>query len=170
MSLDESPRPDDSEEARARREATDAILSALGVFGGKLDRLTATVANLEVDVRRIHRDVYGTSDPPPPGDGPSVSRPPIAIAARQGSAASFDVAEVRGELLAVRAELARQSSAMGLGLRGLRWLTGPEGRAVALRLATLAGIAYTAFHVAAATPDRASPSDRAETTIPGVVP
>ena len=141
-----------SEGERARREATNEILAALKGFGDKLETLTGVVSNLETDVRLIRRDIYGTSDPPPPGAGHSLSKPPIAVAAQRGSAASFDVAEVRGELLAVRAELERQSSAMGLGLRGVRWLAGPEGRATMVRLATLAGVVYAAFHVASAAP------------------
>lgn len=143
MPLGDSESTDDERTTAIRPTTADAILGALETLSRKFDRVSSAVEALELDVKTLRKDVYGTSTPPPPAGGA-----PIAVAARQGSAASLDVEELRGELLAVRAELARQSSAMGLGLRGLRWVTGPEGRATVIRLATLAGVAYAAFHAA----------------------
>jgi hypothetical protein len=92
------------------------------------------------------------SKPPPPA--------PIARMASQADDRShttaLDLAALEGRMIQgfaeVGGELRRQSTAMGLGLRGLAWLRTERGRETVVRLASLAGVAYVAFRSATAAP------------------
>ena len=123
----------------SRTDATNAILQAIAGVAEDVRGLASRIDSHDDELRSLRRAIHGSKSPPNGG-------PPIAIMARQGSQASFDVEELRGELLAVRTELARQSSAMGLGKRGLSWLFSAEGGRSVVRLLTLAGAAYAALH------------------------
>jgi hypothetical protein len=120
----------------------DTVLEAIHSLAGDVRSMDGKLEELRGAHEDLKRRVDG-SDPPANGGEP------IAKQARRGSQASFDVEEVRGELIAVRAELANQSRAMGLGLGSFtRWLMSKDGRTTIVRLATLAGVAYAAFHTA----------------------
>lgn len=50
----------------------------------------------------------------------------------------------------VKAELTQQSRAMGLGLKGIDWLTSPTGKRAIVSLATAAALGYLTFKTAVA--------------------
>jgi hypothetical protein len=125
----------------SRTDATNAILDAIAGVAGDVRALGDRIDDHDDELRSLRRALHGSKSPPNSGI-------PIAVMAERGSAASFDVEELRGELLAVRTELAKQSSAMGLGKRGAAWLASAEGRRSVVGLLTLAGAAYAALHAA----------------------
>ncbi len=124
-------------------DATNAILEAIAGVSQDVRDLGSRIDDHDDELRSLRRAIHGSKRPPDMGVSPSI---PIFEMAKRGSGAAFDVEELRGELLAVRSELARQSSAMGLGKRGLDWLISAAGAKTIVRLATLAGAAYAALH------------------------
>lgn len=135
---------------QTRTEATNAILAAIKGVGDELHSfktdVTQRLDDHDAEFRSMRRVIHGTSTPPPGTRERQPSIAEIAVNAEQGKIASGDVAELKGELLAVRAELARQSKSMGIGKRGLDWIFSPSGAKAIVQLATLAGAAYAAFH------------------------
>jgi hypothetical protein len=127
----------------SRVDATNAILTAIAGVAKDVRELGDRIDDHDDELRSIRRALHGSKSPPTTTSDPST---PIAVMAQRGSAASFDVEELRGELLSMRTELARQSSAMGLGKRGAAWLASAEGRRSIVGLLTLAGAAYAALH------------------------
>ena len=126
----------------SRTDATNAILEAIAGVSRDVRDLGHRIDDHDDEIRSLRRAIHGSKAPP------LTSTTPLAVMARQGSQASFDVEELRGELLAVRTELGRQSSAMGIGKRGLDWLFSRNGANTIVRLATLAGAAYAALRAA----------------------
>jgi len=125
-------------------DAANAILEAIAGVSRDVRDLGARIDDHDDELRSLRRAIHGSKRPPDGGGGTT----PIADMARRGSQALFDVEELRGELLAVRSELKKQSSAMGIGKRGLDWLFSATGAKTIVRLATLAGAAYAALHAA----------------------
>lgn len=123
------------------------------------DRLNRDTA---ARVVRLEKQVFG-SDPPPRGtDAATAPR----IVARV-SDAEIGLDKVHGMVLAIdgrceriESELQKQSTVMGIGRKGLKWLWSPAGGRAIVRLATLAGAVYAALHSAQATtgPAVSSPS------------
>jgi len=132
-----------SEARRIDTEAIDAILSAIAGVSQDVRGLGFRIDDHDDELRSLRRAIHGSKKPPDMN-----GTTPLAVMARQGSQASFDVEEIRGELLAVRSELAKQSNSMGIGKRGLGWLFSRSGANTVVRLATLAGAAYAALHAA----------------------
>lgn len=139
-------------ENQSRAEATNTILAAIADMRGEVrdfkHDVTTRLDEHDQEFKSIRRAIHGTSNPPP-GDAMREKQPSIADMAKAGSIASGDVAELKGELLAVRAELAKQSFVMGIGRRGLDWVFSARGAKAVVQLATLAGVAYAAFRAAA---------------------
>jgi len=136
----------ENERSEARRidtEARDAILSAIAGVSQDVRDLGSRIDDHDDELRSLRRAIHGSKKPPDMN-----GTTPLAVMARQGSQASFDVEEIRGELLAVRSELAKQSNSMGIGKRGLDWLFSKSGATAVVRLATLMGAAYAALHAA----------------------
>lgn len=139
------------------KDLANEILYAIHAVDRKVDAVTIRLddhdedfSEMRAELRDMRRTIHGTSKPPPPpANGVANGSSSLVSMATRGSAASFDVEELRGELLAVRAELAKQSNKMGIGKRGLAWLWSSEGKATIIRLATLAGVGYAAFQAAA---------------------
>ncbi len=123
----------------------DTVLVAVHEVGAAVGALELKVDTLSDSHDELVRRVDGSNPPAPLANGAE----PLATKAERGSKASFDVEELKGELMAVRSELAKQSKAMGLDLgSGLAWLVSKDGRSMVIRLATLAGAAYAALHSA----------------------
>jgi hypothetical protein len=140
-------------ENQSRSEATNAILAAIASMAGEVRDfkrdVTERLDEHDEEFRSMRRAIHGTSKAPPPNDEGGAMRekqPSIADMAKAGSVASGDVAELKGQLIAVRAELAKQSKSMGIGRRGLDWLFSATGGKTIVRLLTLAGAAYAALH------------------------
>lgn len=149
-----------STSAAAIQAATDAAhvtrtaLGAIDAMRGELTSVREDVAALRNDFAELVKSVHGKSDPPPPVDG----APPLAAVAAgalakaeqadaRASSATLEQASFEGRVLAelarVQAELGKQSGAMGLGVRGVKWLVSTkDGRATAMRAATLAVVIY----------------------------
>lgn len=175
--------PDESTAAGRERPAevasADAILQAIGSVARSVENLTDEVQGLagglaqtRGDVRRLakahdalRRHVHGSNPPPDSGAPPlSVLAGEAAASADEATAAageaSGDVAELRGQLFAVRAELAKQSKAMGLGPRRVEWLPSKATIATVVRYATAVAAAYAALH--SADPPRVPSSSHVE--------
>jgi len=158
--------------AAAAREATTAVRNvqvALTNLQETTDRNSRDVATIAAGLKdaiakadRIERNTFGSDMPPA-----STSTPPTPldeVAARANDTASrahLEVAALEGRMIAgfasaeqkqveIAAELAKQSSAMGLGKRGLAWAVSKEGASMVIRIATLLGVAYGAFRLAVA--------------------
>lgn len=117
----------------------------------KLESLSVQVEEQGSTLKEVVRTVNGSKGPPPlPGSEPLTISVPRAAA--KASTAMGDVAEVKGELLAVRAELARQSQALGIGPKRIEWLPSKAVIASAVRWATLIGAVYAALHQAMGKP------------------
>lgn len=140
-----------------------------------LDRVNAidrTTRDTVVRVGRLEKQVFG-SDPPPGGvDAGNAPR----IVARV-SDAEIGLDNVHGMVLAIdgrcewiETELKKQSGVMGIGKKGLKWLWSPAGGRAIVRLATLAGAAYAAFHSAFPTMAPAVPSSSVVTVADGGSP
>ncbi len=145
------------------RGDTNSILEAIAGVSAEVRELREVMEDHELAIGALRRRVDGSRPPTGP-------EPAIAVMARQGSAASFDVEELRGELIAVhseqkaqraasdafaaavRTELKAQSSMMGIGKRGLAWLRSPEGRRTIISLATLGGAGYAAWKAGTGNP------------------
>lgn len=118
------------------------ILAAIGKIGVEVRDLTGAFDAHKLQtadqIRAIRERVDGSLPPAPLAPGAS----PVSLAA---------------EVRAIRAELADQSAAMGLGQRGIEWLFSKDGRKAMVRLATLAGAMYAALHAAGyVTPPKAA--------------
>lgn len=136
-------------------EATNAILKAIADLSKDVREGSHAIREVskrldehDVIIGEIRHAIHGSHPPPPNPNGKPAGSTPLVVLAQRGSAASFDVEELKGEVMAVRAELARQSSMMGIGMRGLEWAKSPTGRDSLIRLATLAGVIYAAFRAA----------------------
>lgn len=138
-STSNAPAATEGTSAELSRDLANTILEAIKSVDDKVSALSAVVTGHGEEIVILRRAVHGSD--PPPGDGAL----PIA---RQASEASLDVASLRTELADVRAELAKQSSAMGIGVRGLKWLASKDGRTTVLRVATAFGSTYAALHAA----------------------
>lgn len=151
MANDDAPDVTIAETIEANGEPTDAtnsILKAIAGVSADIQILGQRVGDHDEELRSLRRAIHGSKAPPPvvAPDGTIVI--PIAEMARRGSVASFDVEELRNELIAVRSELLKQSRTMGIGKRGLDYVFSAAGGKTIVRLATLAGAAYAAFHAA----------------------
>ena len=141
-------------ENQSRAEATNAILAAIADMRGEFrDFKTDVITRLDEhdqEFASMRRAIHGTSKPPPPQDGSGVREkmPSISEMAKQGSIASGDVAELQGEVLALRADVAKLTKGMGIGKRWLDWILSVQGLKLAARLATMAGAIYAAFRAA----------------------
>ncbi len=124
-------------------DAANAILEAIADLKGDVQGVHSRLDDHDEEISSLRRAIHGSKRPPKDG-------PPIAEMAKRGSSAAFDVEELRGELLAVRTELAKQSSAMGLGKRWIDFLFSAAGLRAVVRLATLVGAAYAALHTSGA--------------------
>jgi len=135
-------------DAGEARDATNAILLAIAGVSQDVRDLGSRIDDHDDELRSLRRAIHGSIKAPPPVRVDGASAPPIPIIemARRGSGAAFDVEELRGELLAVRSELKKQSNTMGIGKRGFDWLFSAAGGKTIVRLATLAGAAYAAYH------------------------
>lgn len=105
-------------------------------------------------VERLEAQVFGSTPPAPPN---ASAKPPIAPPriVKRVSETEMGLDKVHGMVLAIDGrcgriedELAAQSRVMGVGLKGLKWATSPAGRLALVRLATLVGALYAAFHAA----------------------
>ena len=116
------------------------------------------ITDLGKRVERIEKHVgLGPSDPPPPVKLSRIaSQSSLDVEALQTKVDALDK-KIDAKHEETIGELAKQSSAMGIGIKGLKWLTSAEGRAVALRLATLAAAAYVAFQTYAHGPSVLAP-------------
>lgn len=146
------------------KAALDRVTEAVDGSTRAAQASTAATLDLKAAVESIDRRVGVLEKHVFPGEPPTLSAPPPAAtiaelaiqAARQASDANLELDAYKAKAATetstfqawVRAELQKQSNAMGIGIRGLQWLVTAEGRSVALRAATLAGVAYAAFHVA----------------------
>jgi len=147
------------EAASAAREASTAAHAATAAAGATtsaIQTLTVSQAILRRDFLVLWHAVYGADisppAPPPPGVDPStepipmMSRPPLGVVAlARSSETTGDLAELKGQVLAIRTELAQQSTAMGVGKRGLDYLLSRAGQRSILRVvgsvgAVVAGI------------------------------
>ncbi len=161
----EAPRERSAEERRA-----DSILEAIGKvaasvqsldgevrrLGGAFVELGGQVDSLAKGQEHLRQRIDGSKPPPPDGDATPLALA-VPAAGRAARSAAGDVAELRGQLLAVRAELKTQSTAMGLGPRRLQWLPSKRTTAIAVRWATLAGAVYAALHSSSTTSAPATP-------------
>jgi len=155
--------------ASSARDATNAVRTVQAALTGlqaATEKNTIDVATIAAGLKdamtrteRIERHAFG-SEPP----SASIPATPLdELAARADTAASratLEVAALEGRVIAgfaqaeakqseIAAELAKQSSAMGIGKRGLAWLVSREGISTAIKLATLAGVAWGTFYLAA---------------------
>ena len=126
------------------RETADSILKAIDIVGKDVSLIKAMVSQHDDDIKDLKKIIHGTSNPPPAVGG-SI---PIVTMAKRGSEASFELEEIRGQIMAVKAELISQSSVMGIGKKGLDWIKSNEGRNTMVRIATLLGVMYAAFKAA----------------------
>lgn len=99
--------------------------------------LDSRIGLVEGNVVVLQRHVFGSKPPP---------APPVRPMAHSVTEHDGDIAEVKGELLAVRAELAAQSEKMGIGAtRFWAFVHNTKVQDVA-KLATLAAALYAALH------------------------
>ncbi len=123
----------------------DAILVAIAAIGNDVRGLREDYDSLAHSHETLRRKVEG-SEPPDAPASPNGAEP-IAKQAARGSSASFDLEELKGEFLAVRTELKRQSSAMGLsGL--LDWFASAGASAKVARIVGTLVAVYAALHAA----------------------
>lgn len=108
--------------------------------------LTAELTRSVADVRTEQKDqagrigviekhVFGSDPPPPP------TRPMSESLTEQGG----ELAEVKGQLLAVQSELAKQSKKMGIDVQGFWAIIHSTKLQDVAKLATLLAAAYVAF-------------------------
>lgn len=135
-----SPSPAARESVAPKKPVTlELLLEAVHDVRDDVESVRTDFDGLRADFAALKKRVDGSNPPGPNGE-------PVAVQAARGSKASFDVEEIRGELMAVRAELGKQSTAMGLTQQGFAWLWSKDGRTAMVRLGTLAGSAYAALH------------------------
>jgi hypothetical protein len=100
-------------------------------------RVEGRVAVVEGQIVVLNRHVFGSKPPPPP---------PVRPMTHSVSEHDGDIAEVKGELLAVRAELAEQSKQMGLTASKFWGVVHNTKVQDIAKLATLAAALYAALH------------------------
>lgn len=127
------------------QDLANTILEAMSEIRKDVIAIRETVQGHGAEIVILKKAVHGSDPPPNAGGGGSTTLPSVA---RQASTASLDVAALRSELMEVREELAKQSRAMGIDLRPLKWLASKDGRATIIRIATALGAGYTALHAA----------------------
>lgn len=96
----------------------------------------ATVRKLDGRVGVLERHVFG-SEPPP--------SPPLRPMSESVSEQAGDIAELSGQLIAVKAEIDKQSKKMAIDATGLWALVHNTKVQDVVKLATLAAAAYAAF-------------------------
>ncbi len=96
----------------------------------------ATVRKLDSRVIVLEKHVFG-SDPPPPPTRPMAE----SLTEHDG-----DIAQLAGQLIAVRAELSEQSRKMNIGATGIKALIHNTTLQDVAKLVTLAAAVYAAWH------------------------
>jgi hypothetical protein len=100
-------------------------------------RVEGRIGIVEGQIVVLNKHVFGSKPPPPPPARPMAH----SVTEHDG-----DIAQVQGELLAVRAELAEQSKKMGIGATKFwSFVHNTKVQDVA-KLATLAAALYAAMH------------------------
>ncbi len=115
--------------------------------------IVRSLLELRMDVSTLWRRVRGSVPPPSQLAAPAAFagqvkaelETPVETQIQKLTSRFDDLDAWRAQ---VTAELKKQSTMMGIGATGLAWLKSAEGRNTIIRLATLAGAAYAAFHAA----------------------
>lgn len=100
-------------------------------------KLDSRIGAVEGNVAVLQKHVFGSTPPPAPPTRPMAA----SIGEHDG-----DIAEVKGQLMAVQSELEKQSKKMNVDVRGFwRFVHDTKVQDVA-KLATLAAALYAALH------------------------
>ena len=125
------------------REALNGIMGVASEAAKEARSANANSKQAISEVERLRRDVFGSLPPPPNGTAPpgadAATLPLARRVADSHAEITVDVDDFKGNVLReigeVRAELARQSQAMGIGASFWRWLRTREGKGVAVACA-----------------------------------
>lgn len=146
--IDEQPR--DVTEALGRvLEGLQASTKATQASTKATQDATAATVALSSEVRELGTYTValaryvGFSAPPPP----TIPAPPPPPKDAPIVPLDTQITSVRDEVMT---ELKKQSSRMGIGVEGLKWLVSPPGRTAATQLALIAAAFYTTFRLAIA--------------------
>lgn len=153
------------------RRAREAMIESSIRFEAKFD---SHAASIDERFTKIEKAVFGDSGRPPPNpDDPNAPSPPLDLLAFQSrelakqadtraSNAAQDVAALEGRMIAgfaavkaemkdnsnrldrANTELLKQSKAMGIGVRGVRWAATSEGRQTLISIAVTIALAWAA--------------------------